>query len=280
MPTVKGLLQEAAEKITDSDTARLDAEVLLSHVLDRNRAWLYTWPDKVLASDLADQFRALLERRSAGEPVAYLTGIREFWGLELACNNSTLIPRPETELLVEQALQLLLPDRAQVLDLGTGTGAIALALAHERPKWHLRGTDNSAGAIALARANAKKHGIRNVKWFKGDWFQPLDADVRFDLILSNPPYIAEGDALLEQGDVRFEPRSALVSGEDGLDAIRRLVASAGYWLNPKGWILLEHGYNQASDVRQILAAQGFNSIASFEDLAGHKRATLGRWVSA
>lgn len=280
MPTVKGLLQEAAEKITDSDTARLDAEVLLSHVLDRNRAWLYTWPDKVLASGLADQFRALLERRSAGEPVAHLTGVREFWGLELACNNSTLIPRPETELLVEQALQLLLPDRAQVLDLGTGTGAIALALAHERPKWHLRGTDNSAGAIALARANAKKHGIRNVKWFKGDWFQPLDADVRFDLILSNPPYIAEGDALLEQGDVRFEPRSALVSGEDGLDAIRRLVASAGYWLNPKGWILLEHGYNQASDVRQILAAQGFNSIASFEDLAGHKRATLGRWVSA
>lgn len=280
MPTVKGLLQEAAETITDSDTARLDAEVLLSFVLDRNRAWLYTWPDKVLTQESAERYRALIKRRSSGEPVAYLTGVREFWGLELSCDNTTLIPRPETELLVEQSLQLLLPDQAQVLDIGTGTGAIALALAKERPRWHLRGTDSSAGAIKLARANARKLGIRNVKWFKGDWFQPLDADVRFDLILSNPPYIPEGDEHLRQGDVRFEPHSALVSGEDGLDAIRRLVAGAGYWLNPKGWILLEHGYNQASDVRQILAAQGFNSISSFEDFAGHKRATLARWVSA
>jgi release factor glutamine methyltransferase len=280
MPTVKGLLQEATERITESDTARLDAEVLLSHVLDRNRAWLYTWPDKVLVPEAADKYRGLIERRVAGEPVAHLTGVREFWGLELACDNSTLIPRPETELLVEQALQLRLPDRAQVLDLGTGTGAIALALAKERPKWQLRGTDSSAGAISLARANAKKLGVRNVKWFKGDWFQPLDADVRFDLILSNPPYIPEDDACLGEGDVRFEPRSALVSGEDGLDAILRLVAGAGYWLNPKGWMLLEHGYNQTSDVREILATNGFNSITCFEDLAGHKRATLARWVSA
>lgn len=280
MPTVKGLLQEAKEKITDSDTARLDAEVLLSHVLDRDRAWLYTWPDKKLTQESADQYRALIKRRSVGEPVAHLTGVREFWGLELECDNSTLIPRPETELLVEQALQLLLPDRAEVLDLGTGTGAIALALAKERPQWQLRGTDSSAGAIALARSNAKRLGVRNVKWLKGDWFQPLEADARFDLIVSNPPYIPVADHYLDQGDVRFEPRSALVAGEDGLDAIRRLVAGSGYWLNPKSWILLEHGYNQAGEVREILVSSGFNSIHCFEDLAGHKRATLARWISA
>lgn len=280
MPTVKGLLQEATDQILDSDTARLDAEVLLSHVLDRNRAWLYTWPDKKIEPVLAGRYRELIARRVIGEPVAHLTGVREFWGLELACNNSTLIPRPETELLVEQALQLNLPERAQVLDLGTGTGAIALALKKERPRWHVRGTDRSAGAIALARANAKRLGITGVKWLKGDWFQPLDADVRFDLIVSNPPYIPEGDACLSEGDVRFEPSSALTAGEDGLDAVRRLVAGSGYWLNPKAWILLEHGYDQAKEVREILTSNGFNSVQCFEDLAGHQRATLARWVSA
>jgi release factor glutamine methyltransferase len=271
MPTVKGLLQEAVNLIVESDSARLDAEVLLSHALDRDRAWLYTWPDKCPADERVEKFRQLVARRAAGEPVAHVVGKREFWGLQLICDNSTLIPRPDTELLVEKALELLLPDQAQVLDLGTGTGAIALALASERPKWHIRGTDSSAGAIALARANAKNLGIHNVKWFKGDWFQPLDADMRF---------IADQDPCLSEGDVRFEPRSALVSGKDGLDAIRRLVAMAGYWLNPKSWLLLEHGYNQAAEVRAQMYNSGFNSIESFEDLAGHKRATVGRWISA
>ncbi len=280
MPSVKGLLQEGTEQITHSDTARLDTEVLLGFALDRDRAWLYTWGEKVPDPERVAHFRELLARRVASEPVAYIVGTREFWGLPLACNASTLIPRPETELLVEQALQLALPNDAQVLDLGTGTGAIALALATERPKWHIRATDSSAGAIALAKSNASRLGIRRVKWFKGDWFQPLDADLRFDLILSNPPYIAEGDVNLTRGDVRFEPRSALVSGRDGLDAIRRLVANAGQWLNPRSYLLLEHGYKQARAVRMLMQAQGFNGIQHFEDLAGHKRATLGRWITA
>ena len=280
MPTVKGLLQEATQLLTETDTARLDAEVILGFVLDRKRTWLHTWPDKKVESDRATRFRDLIERRVSGEPVAYIVGSREFWNIQLLCDHSTLIPRPETELLVERALELNLPEQAQVLDLGTGTGAIALALAGERPRWKVRGTDSSAGAIALARKNAKRLGSKNLKWFRGDWFQPLDADMRFDLILSNPPYIADQDPCLQQGDVRFEPRSALVAGVDGLDAIRRLIAIAGQWLNPKSWMLLEHGYNQASEVRSLFHSHGFNTIESFEDLAGYKRVTQARWISA
>ncbi len=279
MQTVKTLLDDAERQIVDSDTPRLDAEVLLGHVMGRNRAWLYTWPEKCPDEACAQRFKELVERRALGEPIAYLTGIKEFWGLPLQCDATTLIPRPETELLVSVALELPLPEQATVLDLGTGTGAIALALAREKPRWQIHATDCVAGAIKLAKTNAKNLGVKNVSWHGGDWFQTLEADLRFDLIVSNPPYVCADDPHLELGDVRFEPRSALVAGDDGLAAIRRLASIAGQWMNSHSWLLLEHGYNQAASVSNILHSEGFSSLRYFEDLNGHRRASLGYRIS-
>ena len=269
--TVAMLLADARRNL---DAA--DAEWLLAHSVGHDRSWLYAHAgDQVdVASALA--FEALCARRDGGEPVAYLTGRQGFWTLDLAVSPATLVPRPETELLVELALQRVTMDAAAHLaDLGTGSGAIALALASERPRAQVVATDASADALAVARGNASANRIDNVEFRLGDWLAPLESQ-RFDLIASNPPYIALGDPHLERGDLRFEPPLALASGPDGLDAIRAIVAGAPEHLQPGGWLLLEHGWEQGAAVRTLLDAARFSQVASVRDLESRERVTLGR----
>jgi len=269
---VNALLRAARARID-----AVDAEYLLVHVLGKPRSWLFAHHDDLVAGDQAAVFEALVQRRARGEPVAYLTGQRGFWRFDLAVTPATLIPRPETELLVELALERLPTDRAlRVADLGTGSGAIALALAHERPRAQVLATDASAQALAVAQANAAALRLGNVGFGEGDWYAPL-ADERFDLIASNPPYIALGDPHLDEGDLRYEPASALSSGHDGLDAIRAIVADAPTHLVAGGWLLLEHGWDQGEAVRALLAAAGFAEVATRQDLEGRDRVSLGRW---
>ena len=254
----------------------VDAEFLLVHVLGRPRSWLFAHREDPVTGETAAAFEALVERRAAGEPVAYLTGRRGFWRFDLAVTPATLIPRPETELLVELALERLPVDRALcVADLGTGSGAIALALAHERPRARVIASDASASAIEVARGNATALELANVDFREGDWFAPL-AGERFDLIASNPPYIAAGDPHLAEGDLRFEPATALSSGVDGLDAIRRISAGAPAHLQRGGWLLLEHGWDQGAAVRELLLLSGFQDVATERDLEGRDRVSLGR----
>ena len=222
-------------------------------------------------------FAALLERRRAGEPVAYILGHQGFWSLDLEVAPHTLIPRPDTELLVETALQLAPATPQRVLDLGSGSGAIALALASERGGWQVIGVDRIAEAVALAERNRQRLKLGNAEFRQSSWFDGL-AGERFDLILSNPPYIAADDRHLGEGDVRFEPLSALVAGVDGLDDIRQIIAQAPRHLQAGGWLLLEHGYDQAEAVRELLAAAGFTAVDSRRDLGGHQRISLGRWT--
>ena len=266
----------AQAELPGSDTPRLDAELLLAHVLGKPRSYLFTWPDQPVAEAEAARFSALLARRRSGEPVAYLLGEQGFWTLDLQVSPDTLIPRPDTERLVELALELGPSRSAAVLDLGTGTGAIALALASERPDWQLTGSDRMPGAVALAEQNRARLGLANVRFLQSDWFAALGA-ARYDLIVSNPPYIAADDPHLTQGDVRFEPASALVSGADGLDDIRHLVETAPSHLQPGGWLLLEHGWQQAAAVRGLLEQRGFAAVQSWEDLGGHQRVSGGQW---
>lgn len=271
-PTVAALLADARHRAIEA----ADAELLLAHALERPRSWLFAHAGDVVDHVAATRFRDLLKRRGAGEPVAYLLGSRGFWTLELAVTPATLIPRPDTELLVELALERMPPGVAmQVADLGTGSGAIALALAAERPRAAVIATDASAGALAVARDNAVRHRIGNVAFRQGDWCVPL-AGERFDLIASNPPYIAEGDPHLAQGDLRYEPAAALASGVDGLDAIRRIVDAAPAHLRPGGWLLLEHGLDQGAAVRALLEAGGLREVATARDLEGRERVTFGR----
>ncbi len=275
MTTIACLLQRASE--LDSPSAKLDVELLLAHALGRPRSYLYTWPGKAVDAAQLDAFNTLFARRQAGEPVAHLLGQQGFWTLDLQVSADTLIPRPETELLVETALQLAAAGSAlQVLDLGTGTGAIALALASERPLWQLTGVDRVPAAVQLAQHNALACGLGGVRFLHSDWFQALTGET-FDLIVSNPPYIALQDPHLEQGDVRFEPVSALVSGADGLDDIRRILVDSGAHLREGGWLLLEHGWQQADSVRELMQHAGFSQVRSVRDLAGHERITLGQW---
>lgn len=253
-----------------------DAELLLTHALGRSRAWLYAHAGDDVGAAQAAQFETLLARRIAGEPVAYLTGRRGFWTFDLAVTPATLIPRPETELLVELALARLPIDcDLRIADLGTGSGAIALALAHERPHARVVATDASDAALAIARGNAAALGIRNLKFRHGDWWAPF-AGERFDLIASNPPYIAVGDPHLDEGDLRFEPAAALASGRDGLDAIRVIVRDAPLHLVTGGWLLLEHGLEQGNTVRALLHDAGFVDVATARDLEGRDRVTAGR----
>ncbi|MCB1789367.1 MAG: peptide chain release factor N(5)-glutamine methyltransferase [Gammaproteobacteria bacterium] len=272
------LLRNAVERLRPASTdPTLDAQVLLAHVLGRDRGWLYAWPEYVPDEATCRRFQHLVAERCAGRPVAHLVGAREFWSLPLRVDQHTLIPRPETERLVEVALDLDLPDDARVLDLGTGSGAIALALASERPRWEIVAVDASTQALAIARANAARLQLTSVEFVGGNWFAPLAGRARFDLVVSNPPYIADTDPHLQQGDVRFEPRSALASGADGLDAIRTIIADAGDHLSAGGWLWLEHGFEQAGAVIDLLQAAGFGDAATHHDLAGHARLSGGRW---
>ena len=275
MATIQSLLDSA--DLPTSPTARLDAELLLAAVLGKPRSYLRTWPEHEPGAEQLAAFAALLERRRMGEPVAYILGHQGFWSLDLEVAPHTLIPRPDTELLVETALQLAPATPQRVLDLGTGSGAIALALASERCGWQVTGVDRIAEAVALAERNRQRLKLGNAEFRQSSWFDGL-AGERFDLILSNPPYIAADDRHLGEGDVRFEPLSALVAGVDGLDDIRQIIAQAPRHLQAGGWLLLEHGYDQAEAVRELLAAAGFTAVDSRRDLGGHQRISLGRWT--
>jgi len=274
MATIDSLLRAA--QLPDSPSAKLDAEWLLAAVLGKSPSYLRTWPEREVLPEDEARFVAHLKRRRLGEPVAYILGRQGFWSLELEVAPHTLIPRPDTELLVETAMKLLPGGgAASVLDLGTGTGAIALALASERPAWQVSGVDRVTEAVALAARNAQRLGLGNAAFLESHWFSSLRGQ-RFELIVSNPPYIPASDPHLSQGDVRFEPSSALVSGVDGLDDIRLIIAQAPDYLSSSGWLVLEHGYDQASAVRSLLSAGGFVDVASCRDFGGHERVSLGR----
>jgi release factor glutamine methyltransferase len=276
MASIQSLLDSAA--LPDSPTARLDAELLLSAALDKPRSYLRTWPEHEPGAEQLSAFATMLERRRAGEPVAYILGHQGFWSLDLEVAPHTLIPRPDTELLVETALQLAPATPRRVLDLGTGTGAIALALASERGGWRVTGVDRIAEAVELAERNRQRLKLTNAGFRLSSWFDAL-AGERFDLIVSNPPYIATADRHLDEGDVRFEPMSALVAGADGLDDIRQIIDQAPGHLEAGGWLLLEHGYDQAEAVRGLLSAAGFAAVVSRRDLGGHERISLGQWTA-
>jgi release factor glutamine methyltransferase len=280
--TVAALLQEAVRRLRASPAGtapaaapELDAQLLLAHVLGAPRARLKSHPEQVPPPQAALRFRQLLERRAAGEPLAYLTGTKDFWSLRLAVNPSVLIPRPETELLVERALVLGTAGEARVADLGTGSAAVALALASERPRWRILGTDLSAEALVVARANAARLALTRVEFRQGDWFGPLQG-ARFDLLVSNPPYVAADDPVMSSPALGFEPRAALTPGSDALACLRILARGAPRHLERAGWLLLEHGATQAKDVRRELVLAGFRHVRSHRDLAGHERMTEGQ----
>jgi len=271
MPRIDALLRDARARIDAADAA-----LLLAHVLERPRSWLFAHGDEAVPAPDAARFAQLAARRAAGEPVAYLLGTRGFWRFDLAVTPDTLIPRPDTELLVELALARIDPQApSRVADLGTGSGAVALAIAGERPRARVVATDASVGALDVARRNAAALGIGNLEFRHGDWWAPL-AGGRFDLVASNPPYIADGDAHLAQGDLRFEPRTALASGADGLDAIRVIVAGAPAHLVEGGWLLVEHGWEQGAAVRALFEAAGLADVATGRDLEQRDRVTSGR----
>ena len=253
----------------------LDAELLLSHVLGTARSWLIAHSDDPLPSREVDRFSESLERAARGEPLAYILGYKEFWSLRLAVSPAVLVPRPETELLVERALALHSQSTGRVADLGTGSGAIALALARERPGWSVVATDISEEALKVARGNAAAHGLSQIEFLPGRWLDPLEGR-KFNLIVSNPPYIDERDPAMRTPALRHEPRIALTPGADALASIREIVQSAPPRLEPNGWLLLEHGSDQAAAVARELVARGFTHVRSHRDLAGHERMTEGR----
>lgn len=275
--TVHATLAWAVRQLAaHGDSPRLDAEILLGHVIDRSRAWLLARPEAVVEPAAMQRFRHLVARRAQGEPVAYLTGGREFWSRRFRVTPATLIPRPETEVLIELALERLPADATRSLaDLGTGSGAIALTLALERPACTVVATDISAAALDVARDNARRLGATNVAFRCGDWCAALGGD-RFDLVVSNPPYVAAGDPHLQQGDLPHEPWPALVSGISGLEAIERIVATAPAHLVHGGWLLLEHGFEQADAVAELLRCHGYAEIGHRADIGGHRRAVAAR----
>ncbi len=269
-------LSERLQRVSDSP--RLDVELLLCHLLQQPRSYLFTWPERTLDPAQEARFLTLLARREQGEPIAHILGYRHFWTLELEVSPATLIPRPDTETLVELALSILADGPYRVADLGTGTGAIALALASERPGWEVIGCDRIVAAAALAERNRARLGIENARFLVSDWCQALTG--MFDLILSNPPYIDARDPHLQQGDVRFEPRSALVAADAGLADIRQIAQQARARLKPGGWLLFEHGYDQGAAVRQLLRHLGYDEVTTNQDLGARDRVTSGRWMGA
>jgi len=267
------ILRDARARVVRAGLEHADAELLLAHVLGKSRSWLYAHSDDALADDIATGYAQILDRRIAGEPLAYLTGRKGFWRFELKVTPDTLVPRPETELLVELALAHLPRDRpVRVADLGTGSGAIALAIAYERPLAHVVAIDASAAALDVARENAKALRLSNVEFRLGDWCMPLAGDT-FDVIASNPPYISLGDLHLE--DLRYEPASALTSGHDGLDAIRAILRDAAFHLVPGGALFVEHGYRQGAKVRALFDAAHLRDVETANDVEKRERVTSG-----
>jgi release factor glutamine methyltransferase len=259
----------------DQREARLEIQILLCHVLGVARSWLIGHDRDTLQKPAEQAYATLLARRLAGEPIAYIVGSREFFGLEFKTTQAVLIPRPETELLVELALERIPQNQpCNVLDLGTGSGAIAISIAKNRPFATVTAVDQSQAALAVARENAARLQVHNLRLLHGNWFDTLEEEM-FELIVSNPPYVEAADPHLLQGDVRFEPLSALASGEDGLDDIRCIAAAAPQHLRPGGWLLFEHGYNQGADCRELLRQQGFSAVETNRDLAGLERVSLG-----
>lgn len=263
----------------DEQDARRDAEILIAHALGMTRAGLFAHADHLLSEEEAARCLRLIEARMRGEPVAYLMGEREFWSLKLVVTPDVLIPRHETELLVELAIDLLPTsiDGLRVLDLGTGSGAAALAIAKERPRVEVWAVDSSRAALQVAESNAARLGIGNVHFLHSDWFSALPADLRFDVIVSNPPYVAEDDAHLQQGDLRFEPRMALTSGADGLSAIRHIIRAAPEYLQRGGLLLFEHGQDQGEAVRDLFAVEGFVDVETRQDDESRERISLASW---
>ena len=270
------LIEDATKQLKPvSDTAQLDAEILLCSVLKKDRVFLRTWPDAELSDEELNKFNLLLERRIKGEPIAHILGERGFWSLNLKVTSDTLIPRPDTERLVELALEII-PKNAdwKILDLGTGTGAIALSLAKEKPTCHIMATDQSIAALDIAKQNAEKNQISNIEFIQSDWFDKI-GNQKFNMIVSNPPYIKKNDPHLKQGDVRFEPLSALTSGADGLDDIRIIIQNSQKHLTQKGVLLIEHGYDQSGAVCDLLNAAHFTQINDYKDDNDNPRVAIG-----
>ncbi|NOU24062.1 MAG: peptide chain release factor N(5)-glutamine methyltransferase [Methylotenera sp.] len=273
--SIKATLLSASAKLKTAE-AGYEAQLLLQHVLNVNRAWLIAHENDALQPNIHAAFEALLNRRLAGEPMAYILGSREFFGLDLLVTPDTLIPRPDTETLVEAALAKILNNtNLSILDLGTGTGAIALAIAKNCPQVSITAVDASNAALEVAKKNAQNLNIHNVEFVLSNWFNNL-SNQRFDVIVSNPPYIEENDDHLTQGDLRFEPISALASGADGLDDIRQIIENCLVYLKPQGWLMMEHGYNQADQVADLMAQSGLNNIETIQDLGGNNRVTISK----
>lgn len=279
LPSIAEALRWAGSQLADSPTAKLDAEVLLAHVLAVERVYLLTWPERAVQPSAWQTFQQLVEQRMTGVPVAHLVGQREFWSLPLRVNASTLIPRPDTEVLVEAALQLSLPAEAHVLDLGTGTGAIALALKSSRPQWQVSAVDRHLDAVLLAQHNAAELGLA-IEVFQSDWFAAVTPNQAFHLIVANPPYIDAEDPHLQQGDVRFEPLSALIAEQQGFADLAHIVSTAPKFIQPQGWLVLEHGWQQGEAVRKAMLARGYQEVTTVRDYANLDRVTLGQWSQA
>lgn len=277
--SIEEALAAGASLQTVSDSWRLDVELLLAEVLGKSREHLYTWPSESLGTDQERNFRDFLDRRLAGEPVAYLLGRKAFWDFELQVDSRVLIPRPETECLVEQALQIgkTFSDASpRVADLGTGSGAIAIALARGNPLWLVTAVDISADALELASLNAAQLGAENIEFRHGSWCDGLEAD-EYAMIVANPPYVAEGDRHLQQGDLPFEPAIALVASDSGLGDLSRIIQQGKRVLKKDAWLLLEHGFDQQDRLRTLLANEGFKNVVGHKDYANTDRLVCAQW---
>ncbi|MDD1637301.1 MAG: peptide chain release factor N(5)-glutamine methyltransferase [Methylococcaceae bacterium] len=277
MPTIKTLLAQTAKTLTNhSDSPILDAEVLLGFVLGKPRTFLRAWCDNTLTDQQITAFETLIRQRQQGMPIAYLTGTREFWSRDFRVTSDVLIPRPDTELLIELSLELIPKNQAvNLIDLGTGSGIIAVTLAAERPNAHVTAVDASLAALEIAKHNAQYHQLANIEFYQSDWFSNVPK-LLFDLVISNPPYIDPDDEHLQQGDVRFEPQSALIADNQGLSDIQIIADKACSYLTPQGHLLIEHGYNQAPQVLAIFNALAYDKVQSYRDLSGQPRVTYGR----
>ncbi|TAN65175.1 MAG: peptide chain release factor N(5)-glutamine methyltransferase [Methylobacter sp.] len=279
MHIIKSVLRDAADSLAlVSDSALLDAEILLCLTLNKQRSHLRAWPDKPLLPEHLSTFNSFLEQRKKGIPVAYITGNREFWSRDFQVSPDVLIPRPDTELLIELSLKLIPADEAiKIIDLGTGSGIIAITLAAERPHADVVATDFSLAALRIARLNADKHHINNIQFYQSNWFTDVPK-TQFNLIVSNPPYIDEDDSHLQQGDVRFEPRTALCAAEQGLSDIKIIAAAARNYLKSGGHLLIEHGYNQLQQVQALFKDLHYDKVQTYTDLSGQPRVTYGQWI--